>query len=463
MTGAALGAALVGSLVAGTLAGSPAQAAPGGEQLELVATRHSLLADRFWYDQSYRGLPVLGGFYGKHIDRRTGQVTVDDGRQAVRGLSGIRAAVGLAHAEAKAQHSAPGAKEKAELAILPGANAKLVWSVITDTAQGSTRTLVDAVSGSVVRVERLVKDAEGTGKVFSPSPNVTLQDDTLTDQDDADYAGLAGAYKTELLTDLDGSGYLRGAYAYAADKKALAFSTAGQFVYDRSDDRFEQVMVYHHVTSTQRYIQSLGFTGVNNEPQDFTTTGLKADNSFYSPSQDSMTFGTGGVDDAEDAEIIWHEYGHAIQDAQVPNFGSSAEAGAIGEGFSDYWAYTNSIPVSTDSAKFPLACVGDWDAVSYDSVKPTCLRTVDGTKHYPEDVEGEVHADGEIWSRALFDLHGALGRTKADRIILEAQFSYAPNTSFAAAAQKTVDAAQALYGTREANAVRTAFHDRGIL
>jgi hypothetical protein len=37
----------------------------------------------------------------------------------------------------------------------------------------------------------------------------------------------------------------------------------------------------------------------------------------------------GGVDDAEDADVILHEYGHAIQDNQVPGFGSSLEAGAM--------------------------------------------------------------------------------------------------------------------------------------
>ena len=51
---------------------------------------------------------------------------------------------------------------------------------------------------------------------------------------------------------------------------------------------------------------------------------------------------------------------------------------------------------------------------------------MDGTKVYPADVENEVHADGEMWSRALFDINKALGRTVADRIIVEAQFGFAP-------------------------------------
>ena len=53
----------------------------------------------------------------------------------------------------------------------------------------------------------------GTAKVFFPNPVASLQDQTLTDQKDADYAALQPAYRTVTLTNLDGSGYLRGNWA----------------------------------------------------------------------------------------------------------------------------------------------------------------------------------------------------------------------------------------------------------
>ena len=93
---------------------------------------------------------------------------------------------------------------------------------------------------------------------------------------------------------------------------------------------------------------------MNNESQDIRADTYGGDNSFYIPRIDRIVFGKGGVDDAEDAEVIWHEYGHAIQDAQVPGFGASDEAGSIGEGFGDYWAVTMSQPVLDG---FHLACV----------------------------------------------------------------------------------------------------------
>jgi Zn-dependent metalloprotease len=76
---------------------------------------------------------------------------------------------------------------------------------------------------------------------------------------------------------------------------------------------------------------------------------------------------------------------------------------------------------------------------------------------------GEVHADGEIWSRALWDIRTALGDRKATTLIVEAQFDFAPGTSFTAAAQATVASAQRLYGATAAAAVTKAFAGRGIL
>jgi Zn-dependent metalloprotease len=107
--------------------------------------------------------------------------------------------------------------------------------------------------------------------------------------------------------------------------------------------------------------------------------------------------------------------------------------------------------------------VADWDSVSYTSKVPHCLRRLDGTKHYPEDLAGEVHRDGEIWSRALWDIRSSLGDTEGTTIIVEAQFDFAVDTSFHDAAVATVAAAQKLYGSSAATKVTKAFEDRGIL
>jgi zinc metalloprotease ZmpB len=106
--------------------------------------------------------------------------------------------------------------------------------------------------------------------------------------------------------------------------------------------------------------------------------------------------------------------------------------------------------------------VADWDSTSYTSGTPHCLRRIDGDKHYPEDVQGEVHADGEMWSASLYDIRQAVGATNADRIIIGAQFRFAPDTTFAEAARKTIGYAHDTAPQYE-SAVRAAFVSRGFL
>jgi hypothetical protein len=308
--------------------------------------------------------------------------------------------------------------------------------------------------------------SRGSGTVFLPNPVADLGDQSLTDQKDADYAALQRAYHDVVLTNLDGTGRLVGDWANVVSETGnRAFSSTNTFRYHRDDDRFEQVMAYYWVTEAQKYIQSLGFgstrRAVNKESQDIRLNQYGADNSFSWDKKDLLRFGKGGVDDAEDAEVILHEYGHAVQDAQAGgSFGVGSEAGAIGEAFGDYLAVT----VSNVIAPTPdPACVADWDSVSYTSKVPHCLRRVDADLHYPADLSGEVHHDGMIWSRALWDIRAALGHVKADTLIIEAQFAFAADTTMPAAAGATVAAAQTLYGTSTANAVRDAFKARGIL
>jgi zinc metalloprotease ZmpB len=331
------------------------------------------------------------------------------------------------------------------------------------------RALVVAIAACLALAAAPVASAASTApaQVFAPNPVADLGIQTLTDQKDADYfsadPALAKAYHRVTLTDLDGSGALTGTYAKVLSDTGKA-ATGTSFVYTRDQDQFEQVMGYYWVTRAQLYIQSLGFgstlPAVNKRQQLLRINQFGGDNSFYREGTGKLTItlGKGGVDDAEDAEVIVHEYGHSVQDNQVPGFGSSPEAGAIGEAFGDYLAVT----VSAHEA--PTAdepCVADWDSTSYTSTVPHCLRRVDGNKHYPEDLEGEVHADGEIWSRALWDIRTALGPKLADTIIIRAQFRFAADTSMRAAAAATIDTA-GLYGSSAKRAVTAAFAARGL-
>ncbi|MET7703077.1 M36 family metallopeptidase [Streptomyces sp. NPDC005485] len=310
--------------------------------------------------------------------------------------------------------------------------------------------------------------ADPQARVFMVNPVQSSGDESLTDQKDSATAVPGSAYALAALRNLDSSGGLSGKWVYVRSDTGASAKIADDGTYTRKDDQFEQVMAYFWVNEAQEYLQSLGFgselPGANDRAQPVRINQWGADNSFFTDKKAEIRFGKGGVDDAEDAEVIVHEYGHAVHNAQVPGFGTSEEAGSIGEAWGDYLAV--SVGAYADAKygwprRTDLACVADWDSVAYTSAAPHCLRRVDGNKVYGDKV-GEVHADGEIWSRALFDIRGALGAREADRIIVNAQFGFAPDTSFTDAALTTITTARKMYGTSAADTVRAAFRAREI-
>ncbi|MDI3402257.1 M4 family metallopeptidase [Streptomyces cavernicola] len=304
-------------------------------------------------------------------------------------------------------------------------------------------------------------------RLFMVNPVQSSGDQSLVDGKDAAAAVPDSAYALAPLRNLDASGGLNGKWAYVRSETGEPAKAADASGYGRADDQFEQVMAYFWVNESQEYLQSLGFggelPGANDRAQPVRINQWGGDNSFFTDKKAEIRFGKGGVDDAEDAEVVVHEYGHAVHHAQVPGFGTSPEAGAIGESFGDYLAV--SVGAYADDkygwpAEAELACVADWDSVSY-SETPHCLRRIDSDKTYADKV-GEVHADGEIWSRALYDIRRDLGARTADRIIVNAQFGFAPDTSFKDAALKTIATAESMYGKAAAATVRAAFQGREI-
>ena len=147
------------------------------------------------------------------------------------------------------------------------------------------------------------------------------------------------------------------------------------------------------------------------------------------------------VNAGDAAAIVWHEYTHGLS-SRLVTYGdgssalSSAQAAAMGEGWSDWYAldlleslggetdlgyYTDATPHTLRSQ--PIDC-------AVGSVLAACpgggytfgdLGTIDGGP--------EVHADGEIWAQTLWDLRARLpGRARA--LITEGMRMSPPEPSF---------------------------------
>lgn len=357
-----------------------------------------------------------------------------------------------------------------------GASLRLAWRVRVHCTAPREEWIVyvDAVNRRILnRYDNLAlarRAVRGRARVFDPNPVAALGGTReLLRADGSPVARVPeAAYRTVALRDLAGTGRLDGARVTTAPTRGRVTRSDHRFEYEAHDPRggFEEAMVYYHIDRAVRYLESLGYRGeraIFTRPVPVNVNGTTEDNSWYSPALRRLTFGTGGVDDAEDGETILHELGHAIQDAICPDFGQSEEAAAMGEGFSDYFA------ASFFASRKPRAlepCVMSWDGVTFARDDgPPCVRRVDGGLTY-EDFrhgdEAEEHDNGEIWSATLWEINRRLGRDTADRLIIESHFQLDGFTTFARGARAIMDADRNLFGGRHLAALRAVFARRGI-
>jgi zinc metalloprotease ZmpB len=337
-------------------------------------------------------------------------------------------------------------------------------------------TTVAALTAAPTQAVDPAATSTGVAAVFMVNPVQSSGDQTLRDQKDSATAVPESEYATVALRNLDGSGNLSGAWANVLSTTGnQAHSDTNNFFYDRSQDEFEQVMGYFWINQAQEYLQSLGFgsslPAILKRSYDVRINQWGADNSFMTGKKDQIRLGKGGVDDAEDAEVIVHEYGHAVHHDQVDGFGTSFDANAIGESFGDYLAVTVGLDAARDNG-WPVraaeSCPMDWDATSYDPTAPHCIRnfhTGFTIQNRPEN--WGFHNVGQIWSQALWEIRlgyvaSGLGTDAWDTTLINSQFAYAAGTTFQDAAKATYQEALFRDGKRAADLVREKFAARGI-
>ncbi|HEB84153.1 MAG TPA: T9SS type A sorting domain-containing protein [Bacteroidetes bacterium] len=334
---------------------------------------------------------------------------------------------------------------------------------------GDWEVVWDALSGERLEVADRMVYVDGTGMVWDPDPlttaGVNYGTAGYTDNNDADSPQLNDERVTVTLRDitLDGGVYhLSGPYVTIADFESPSVAPVtsidpDNFIYTRTQSGFEDVMAYYHIDHAQRHIQDLGFTNIQNLSINVDPHGLNgSDNSHYIPSQNRIAWGEGGVDDAEDADVLYHEYGHAVQIGTVgAGQWSGGETGALGEGFGDYWAGTFSQRISDYHSEW----VFNWDG--HNPFWPG--RVLNYSGHYPDDWTGQIHTDGQIWSSALWNIRAEIGADTMDALVLQSHYYLSSGATMPDNAQAVLQADMELFGGVDEAAIGAEFIARGLI
>jgi hypothetical protein len=482
---AAAAAAPAAAASAGVTRELHAAAAPASELGAAAKTTLPGAATVYRYQQHVDGLRVLGSqAVVNHAQGAPPKLVADSTKASIQPppTADVSREQAIAAASARVGLARLRAPVSANLAIDPGKGGTLVWHVLVPAAKplGDFDVLVDAASGRVRSSDNLLERFRtGHAKLFDPNPVVEHRGakGLRSDHKDRDTPLLRKLRRSRSLPNIDdGQDCLRGRWVHVLRGKKDRRTCKPNLRWNkvtRSNSRFEALMVYFQINRSQSYIQSLGFSdsnptpnGIDDRVQRATADAFKRDNSYYSPGTRAIVYGSGGVDDAEDADVIVHEYGHALQDSSSPSFGHSTgfQPGALAEGSSDYWAAAMSSLVPHSSNEDDV-CIFDWDATTYGKFYPRvpgersgrrCGRRADVGRTLKTAEQGgcgsDIHCVGQVWSTALWNLRrefvrrdGATGGREMDRIYLASQFLYTGTERFRGAANALLCADENLY------------------
>lgn len=422
------------------------------DQLVYYFSRKGLAGTTVRFHQEWKEVPVFGGEVSLTV--RPDNVVVMVNVSYVRDAMPAEVTPVLTAAAARQitlDYLSPNGRvsdETRKLVILPTKDGtKLAYRItlVAMDPMGEWEVFVDAKTGELLRVTDIAayhkhraEPAEvpfpmlvqGTGNVFNPDPlssaNATYGDAGFTDNNDNTTPQLIAQQISVTLQDITFSGgtyFLKGPYAEITDDetpfRGIFSQSSSTWNVNRDDNAFEAVNVYYHIDASMRYLNET--LGIDVHPTDYSggvkcdPSGLdNIDNSHYVGASQRLAWGDGGVDDAEDSDVIHHELGHGLHD-WITGGGLSQNQG-LSEGCGDYWAasYNRSLGdwTSSDPAYY---YVFNWDGHNDFWSGRICNYATT----WSNNLFGGIHTQGQVWSTSMMQVYDAIGKMKTDLIFWE--------------------------------------------
>ncbi|NVK26647.1 MAG: T9SS type A sorting domain-containing protein [Flavobacteriia bacterium] len=436
-----------------------------GSTFELTATVESPAGTHFHFAQYIQGQPVFGTEVVAHVDASN----------KVRFVTANTFPTSMAQGTPVLENEEPLSAEEFLKAPITG-----IWFYNGQSLQPAVRQVVadgllfeefvTSEQGDMLwkRDLNLYTDTTVSVMVFDPDPLTSVPSiyaDPYKDVNDGNTGNLDPLrVQRNVVADYNnGTFRLQNDYVKISDfdspSTAVVTESNPQFHYSRSSDAFEQVNAFYHITQFQFYMQSLGFNLCGYQINVDANAWSGADQSSFnrSTSPPSMRFGEGGVDDAEDADVVLHEYGHAISHSASPSSNSGTERGCLDEAIGDYLAASYSRHISP----FGYDRVFSWDG--HNEFWNGRYASNVNNKNYQNLSFNSIYTHTDIWTSALMEIWGKLGREVTDKIVLQGVYGYASGMTMPQAAMAIVDADSTIYGGQHIQPIWEAFVNHGIL
>ncbi|MCB0810230.1 MAG: hypothetical protein KDB96_13205, partial [Flavobacteriales bacterium] len=399
------------------------------EGLELKAVQETSKYTYVRYGQRHAGLEVLFGQFMVKLDQQ-GRV-VGFGADVYRDIDlGTTPAIGAGDAAAAAQAGLSGIVDTevdSDLRVLPvpvyrGAEHHLVYQVTVHTQEaeqpGRYLCWVDANDGELLYRQNFVvnhapppvnAEVSLTGNVYEDNPYVPAVNRPMTHAEvivngQTFHTDEQGLVNTGIVGPVTGTFRLEGLWSSVRTGGVTPTFTlnlqdgANGVTWDNNANIRER-SAYFHVNIVHDHVNFWlpSFTGMDFTLPTNVDVGGNC-NAFYDGS--SINFYAEGNDCqsyAQIAEVVYHEYGHGINDNYYQDNGSFFINGAMNEGYADIWA----LSITED----PVLAEGSSLSDPNDYIR----RYDQDPKVYPQDLVGQVHADGEIICGAWWDYYVLLG------------------------------------------------------
>ena len=294
----------------------------------------------------------------------------------------------------------------------------VVYEVMTNTQDtkempGKYLSYVDAETGKIWYRDNDVKQIGFTvnadiypTNLYSPSQLLELKHLRVVDNSTTYYSDNMGLVTTPGTT-FGGTIHLDGRYcdivttqngtvSPSISPTSIANNAVYTFPLATTAPEIQHFTAYYHVNEIHDFMKSKlpTFTAMDNP---LTTRIDRTDgscNAFYNGSSINFYTTSNGCNAYSLVNtVIYHEYGHGISRQFYNAQGSNFSNGGMGEGYSDVWAmFLSDDPI-----------VGQGGSVGNPNSN---IRRYDvNPKVYPQNLVGQVHADGEIIAGAWWDTY----------------------------------------------------------